>query len=172
MCIRDRLNRRRGATPFFRFLRDTKDSDLVVLFGENSAASLGLTLALAAVGLSYVTHDPRWDALGSLAIGIVLIGVAIFLAVEIKSLLVGEAADPKIASAARDVAQELEQFDEVLSVITVQQGPGEVLFAAKVRLSNDMTSDQVVDAINAFEVALRKRCPEVKWSFVEPDVEA
>ena len=61
------MAKRRGQTPFFRYLRETKDSDLIVVFGENSAAVLGLVLALAAVGLSKVTNDGRWDAIGSLA---------------------------------------------------------------------------------------------------------
>src|SRR5262249_48662911 len=74
------LNRRRGKVAFFKYLRDTKDSDLIVVFGENSAATLGLLFALSALGLSYVTHDGRWDAAGSLVIGLVLIGVALFLA--------------------------------------------------------------------------------------------
>jgi cation diffusion facilitator family transporter len=166
------LNKRRGTTPFATYLRATKDSDLVVVFGENAAATLGLALALLAVGVAMLTGDPRWDAYGTLAIGVVLVGVAVFLAIEIKSLLVGEAADPRIAQAAREVATELKQFTELLSVITVQQGPGEVLFIAKVRLSEKMTSDQVVEAINTFEKTLRGKCPEVKWSYVEPDVEA
>jgi len=73
------MHRRRGATPFFRFLRDTKDSDMVVVFGENAAASLSLILAIAALGLASVSGDPRWDGIGSLAIGAVLVCVAIFL---------------------------------------------------------------------------------------------
>jgi cation diffusion facilitator family transporter len=166
------LNKRRSATPFMAYLRNTKDSDLVVVFGENSAATLGLLLALGAVIVSWLTGDARYDALGTLAIGAVLIAVAIFLAVEIKSLLVGEAADPKIASCARAVAAKQPHFKELLEIITVQQGPGEALFAAKVRLSADISADQVCEEINAFEQALRTECPEVKWSFVEPDFRA
>src|SRR5678816_3015363 len=76
------MNQRRGATPFFRYLRDSKDSDLIVVFGENSAAVLGLLLAMIALVLAYETGDGRWDAVGSLAIGLVLVGVATFLARE------------------------------------------------------------------------------------------
>lgn len=166
------LNRRRGAARFFRYLRETKDSDLIVVFGENSAASLGLLFALSALVLSYVTHDARWDAAGSLVIGLVLIGVAIFLAVEVKSLLLGEAADPGIEKHAADIVDRHPQLRELLRFITIQQGPGEVLLACKIRLESSMTADEVCEAINAFERELRSRCPEVRWCFVEPDLEA
>lgn len=164
------LNKRRGDVSFFRYLRESKDSDLVVVFGENSAATLGLAVAGLALVVVMVTGDPIFDGVGTLLIGIILIGVAIFLATEIKSLLVGEAADPAIARSARALAKEQQHFRELLSLITVQQGPGEVLLAAKVMLSEHITSDQAVEEINAFETALRARHPEVKWSFIEPDL--
>ncbi|MCC7382938.1 MAG: cation diffusion facilitator family transporter [Deltaproteobacteria bacterium] len=165
------LGRRRGATPFFRFIRETKDSDLVVVFGENSAASLGLVFALLALVLAHLTGDARWDAAGSLTVGLVLVGVAIFLAVEVKSLLVGEAADPQIAESVRATLAEHPQIKELLNVITVQQGPGEVMVALKVRVAGELTSVAVADTINAFERALKARSPEVRWCFVEPDTE-
>jgi cation diffusion facilitator family transporter len=165
------INKRRGSASFYRYLRDTKDSDLIVVFGENSAATLGLTFALIALGLAYFTHDGRWDAAGSLAIGVVLIGVALFLAREAKSLLVGEAADPTIVAQAKELAQKSEELSDVLNAITIQQGPGEVLVALKIRIRSHLTADQVCESINRFERELRSRCPEVKWCFVEPDLE-
>jgi cation diffusion facilitator family transporter len=165
------LNKRRGKVPFFQYLHDTKDSDLIVVFGENSASSLGLLFALAALGLAYLTHDGRWDAAGSLVIGVILIGVALFLAREVKSLLVGESADPRIAEEARDIVEKSPELNAVLNAITIQQGPGEVIVAFKVKIESRLTADQVCEAINAFERDLKKRCPEVKWCFVEPDLE-
>ncbi|HVK77508.1 MAG TPA: cation diffusion facilitator family transporter [Kofleriaceae bacterium] len=165
------LNERRGAVPFFRFLRQTKDSDLVVIFGENSAAVLGLVLALVALLLAKTTGDGRWDAVGSLAVGVVLVGVAIFLAVEVKSLLVGEGADPVIETAAREIAAADPNVEGVLRVLTVQQGPGEVVVAMKVKFKPGMaTGGALCDAINGFERKLEARVPEVKWTFIEPDV--
>lgn len=166
------LDKRRGKVPFFRYLRETKDSDLIVVFGENSAATLGLFFALASLGLAHFTHDGRWDAAGSLVIGVVLVGVALFLAIEVKSLLVGEAADAHIDQCARDAVKRSEHLREVLNVITIQQGPGEVLLACKVRVDPKLSADQVCEALNAFERDLRTRCPEVRWSFIEPDLEA
>jgi cation diffusion facilitator family transporter len=164
------LNKRRGAAPFFRYLQDTKDSDLIVIFGENAAASLGLVFAMAALVLSYVTHDARWDAVGSLCIGVILIGVAVFLAVEVKSLLVGESADPAIERAIRELLPAHPHMIELLHVITIQQGPGEVMVAFKVRVAAALTADEVCAALNDFEAALQARCPEVRWCFAEPDL--
>lgn len=164
------MNKRRRGKPFFQYLRDSKDSDLVVVFGENAAACLGLIFALLALLMASVTGDARWDAIGTLAIGVVLIGVAVFLAVEVKSLLVGEAADPEIAAAAAALAVEDPKITRVLRLITVQQGPGEVLVAVKLGFAEGMTVEQVAGTINEFETRLRGRCPEVKWCFVEPDI--
>lgn len=163
-------NQRRGNKPFFRYLRDTKDSDFVVVMGENSAATLGLFFALAALLLAHFTHDARWDAIGSLVIGLILIGVAVFLANEVKSLLVGEAADPEIAEAARAVIKAHPKVGTVLNLITVQQGPGEVLVALKVKPQADLRADELCQAINDFEAALQAERPEIRWCFIEPDL--
>lgn len=164
------LNKRRGAAPFFGYLRATKDSDLIVIFGENAAATLGLVFAIAALTLSYVTHDARWDAVGSLLIGVILVGVAVFLAVEVKSLLVGESADPAIDRAIRELIPQHPNIVALLHVITIQQGPGEVMVAFKVRVASTLTADEVCRALNDFEAALQERCPEVRWCFAEPDL--
>ncbi|MFI5299303.1 MAG: cation diffusion facilitator family transporter [Polyangiales bacterium] len=164
------LRARSGGRPFFRYLRETKDSDLVILFAENSADSLGLTLALAAIGLTQWTKDPRWDGLGSLVIGLVLIVVSTFLAREVKSLLAGEAADADITEAALAAAAQQPEMRRVLNVITIQQGPGEVLVSIKVAFAHGLTIEQASEAINAFEARLRAARREVRWLFVEPDV--
>lgn len=164
------INKRRGDKPFMRYVRETKDSDLIVVFGENGAATLGLLFASAALGIAHLTGDPRWDGVGSLVIGLVLVGVAVFLAVEVKSLLVGESADPEIEKATRELVREHGKLSEVLNIITVQQGPGEVLVALKVRPAPGLSCEEVCGAINAFEVALKAKRPEVRWLFVEPDV--
>ena len=163
------LNGRRGKTAFFQYLKDTKDSDLVVVFGENAAAVLGLFFALASIALTKVTGDLRFDALGSFSVGVVLVGVAIFLAREVKSLLVGEAADPTIKQAAADLAIAHPKIDQLLACITVQQGPGEVFVALKVKIARGMSGEELVNVINEYEDQLREKCPEVQWCFVEPD---
>jgi cation diffusion facilitator family transporter len=163
------MNQRRGKTPFLRYLRETKDSDLIVVFGENSAAVLGLVLAMAALGMAHQTGDGRWDAAGSIAIGVVLICVASFLAREVKSLLVGEAADPALVKSFEELADIDPNVESVLNVLTLQQGPGEIVVAAKLKFRAGMETNELVEAINAFERALKARVPEVRWSFIEPD---
>jgi cation diffusion facilitator family transporter len=163
------IGQRKGDRSLVRYLRETKDSDLVVIFGEDFAAVLGLALALIAVGVAWLTGDPMWDAVGTLAIGAVLIGVAVFLAVEIKSLLLGEAADPGLVKVIEEVAAEDARILKVLRALTVQQGPGEIMVACKLQFKDDLVAGVVVDAINQFEKRLQARSPEVKWSFVEPD---
>jgi divalent metal cation (Fe/Co/Zn/Cd) transporter len=163
------LNKRRQATPFFRYLRESKDSDLVVVFAENSAAVMGLTIAMAALLLADATHDGRWDGAGSLGVGIVLIGVAVFLSIEVKSLLIGESADPVIDAAVRAAAREVEGFRSIIHVRTVQQGPGEVLVAVKATFEQTLTVVAVSECINTFERILRGRHPECKWLYIEPD---
>jgi len=163
-------NERRGKTPFMSYLRQSKDSDVIVIFGEDVAAVTGLGLALAAVGLAWGTGNPMFDAAGTLCIGIVLIVVAIFLAVEVKSLLVGEAADPALLATIHEVAAQDERITGVLRALTVQQGPGEVMLACKIRVKDGIPSGTVVAAINEFEQRLQARAPEIKWCFVEPDI--
>ena len=162
------LNQRRGAVPFVQYLRQTKDSDLIVVFGENAAATLGLALALIALGLAEVTGDPHWDGAGSLAVGLVLVGVAVFLAVEVKSLLVGESADPLIEADIRALLKEESGVVGVGSMLTVQQGPGEVLVAMKLRFSAELSAAAVAATINGLETRVRARQPSVRWCFVEP----
>jgi cation diffusion facilitator family transporter len=164
------LNKRRGKKAFMQYLRDTTDSDLVVVFGENSAAVLGLTFAIVALGLAAATGDGRFDGFGSIAIGVVLVGVAVFLAKEVSSLLLGEAADPDVVEAARAIVTEMPELEKVLNIVTMQQGPGEVLVHIKISFTPPtLTIEEACAVINEFELRLRKARPEVRWVFVEPD---
>lgn len=164
------MRKRRGKKPFFQYLKDTKDSDLIVVFGENAAAVLGLALAIGAMALASWTGDGRWDGAGSVAIGLVLVGVAIFLAVEVSSLLLGERADPEIDAATREVVKDFVQLERVLNVVTMQQGPGEVLVHVKLAFTPTLSIEQACVVIHAFEAKLREKRPEIRWVFVEPDI--
>jgi cation diffusion facilitator family transporter len=166
------IKARKGNRPLMKYLRETKDSDLVVIFGEDSAACLGLALALIAVVIAWVTGDATYDALGTVCIGVVLIGVAVFLAVEVKSLLLGEAADPGLVKVIEEAAAKDPQITKVLRALTVQQGPGEILVACKLAFRDGISGKQMIEAINAFEVRLQEAHPEVKWCFIEPDIAA
>ena len=167
--VREVNRRRRGEMKFVAYLKHTKDSDLMVVLGENTAAVLGLLFALAALVTARLTDDGRWDGAGSLAIGLVLVGVATFLAREVKSLLVGEAADPALHAILEKCALDDPDVDRVLNVLTLQQGPGEILVAMKLEMRAGMLTAELVEAINRFERAVKAAAPEVKWSFIEPD---
>jgi cation diffusion facilitator family transporter len=171
------LNKRRtsksdgqAVLPFFRYLSATKDSDLVVIFAENSAAVLGLLVAMLALALAALTGDGRYDGAGSIGIGLVLVGVAAFLAVEVKSLLIGEAADPAIDASVHRACDATPGVVEIIHLRSVQQGPGEVLVAVKATFDAHLSVQQVAETIDLFEANIRKEHPEVRWLFVEPDV--
>lgn len=164
------INQKRGDRGFFRYIRESKESDLIVVFGENTAAFFGSLFALGAFFLSWKTGDGRWDAAGTVLVGLVLVGVAIFLTIEVKSLLIGESADPEIEAAAQQAAIEDPLVDQVSHLITIQQGPGEVLVALKVTCSPTLSALEVSRMINAFEVRLRAKCPQARWIFVEVDL--
>lgn len=164
------INERRGDLGFVRYLIDTKDSDLIVVFGENSAAVLGLGFATAAMILASVTGDGHWDGAGSLLIGLVLIGVAIFLAVQVKSLLLGEAAAPAVEAAVRAAAAADPRITRVLNCITVQQGPSEVLVVVKIAVDESLTVNALCTLINELEARIRAARPEARWIFIEPDI--
>jgi cation diffusion facilitator family transporter len=164
------VNERRGSRSLVQYLRESKDSDLVVIFGEDLAACLGLAVALVAVGIAWATGDGMWDAIGTLGIGAVLIGIAIFLAVEVKSLLLGESADSALTEKIEAICRRDPNVVNVLQTITVQQGPGEILVAMKLHFKPELTCDTVVRVINDIEAALRAAMPELKWCFLEPDM--
>jgi cation diffusion facilitator family transporter len=161
---------RKGNRSLMRYLRETKDSDLVVIFGEDGAAVLGLALALVAIMIAWLTGNAVFDAIGTLSIGAVLIGVAVFLAIEVKSLLLGEAADPELEQTLAAVAAEDPNITSVLRAIIIQQGPGEIMVACKLAFREDLGGKALVQSINDFEVRLQHKVPEIKWCFVEPDV--
>ncbi len=163
------LKKRKGSKKFFSYLWFTKDSDLIVIFGENAAAVLGLLLALIAMLTSYYTGDGRYDAVGSLAIGIVLILVAVFLSVKVKSLLIGESADPIINLSIETLITKNAQIDSLIHCRTIQQGPGEVLVCMKIKCIPNINTQEISHLINDLEQQLRNIHPEVKWIYVEPD---
>jgi cation diffusion facilitator family transporter len=165
------LNVRRGSTGLWQYLKSTKDSDLIVIFGENSAAVFGLILAIAALLASYYTGDGHYDGLGSFAIGVVLILVAIFLSIKVKSLLIGESADPIITKLVQNQVDKNPEILKLINCITVQQGPSEVLMCLKIKCKHDLNALQISTLINKFEQEIRECSPEVKWIYIEPDLQ-
>ena len=156
----------RGSRSLARWFRESRQAELVVIFGEDLAALLGLVFALVAIGLAVITGNPLWDAIGTLAIGILLIVVAVFVAIEVKAMLIGQSADPNVNAAIKNFLEQRPDVARVFSLITLQLG-NDLMVAVKAQLSQ--TSAAKEDVINTIERELKNQFPQVKWSFFEPD---
>jgi len=168
-CLRE-VNRIRGERSLWRWLQQSRSSELVVVFAEDLAALLGLSTALCFVVLAGVTGDRRFDAIGSMVIGALLVVVALFLAVRVKALLIGRSAAPEVVEAIeREIARE-PMIEEVFNVITVQVG-SQLMLAAKVRLAEGLGLEEACHHLNRLEKNLKRKIPEIGWSFMEPDLE-
>jgi cation diffusion facilitator family transporter len=159
----------RSGRPFGKWLRHTRNAELVVVLGEDIAALTGLVVAMAFVSMAAVTGDTRWDAAGSIVIGTVLIAVAGFVAVRIHTLLIGKSAEPRLEQSIRDVIERDPAIEELFNTITLQMG-ARVFLAVKVRMQAGISIEEAVDHINALEAEIRRLHPEVGWCFVEPDI--
>jgi cation diffusion facilitator family transporter len=168
-CLRE-VNKARGGRSLFRWFRESRQSELIVIFGEDLAALLGLTFALVAVALTIVTGNPLFDAIGTVAIGILLIVVAVFIAIEVKALLIGQSVDPELRERIEAFIAARPEVVRVFRLITLQLGP-DVMVSVKAEMRRDATALDLVNAINAVERDLKARFPEIRWSFFEPDIE-
>ncbi len=166
-CLAE-VNKVRGRKTLWRWFRESRQSELVVILGEDLAALLGLALALCAVLVTIFSADPAWDALGSMAIGVVLIVVAISIAVQIKGLLIGRSAEPETEARLREFLERRGEVEEIYKMITMQLGTS-LMVAVKARMKAATAAD-LVAAINRTEAAVRAEFPEVQWLFFEPDV--
>jgi len=160
----------RAGQSLWRWFRTTRQSELLVILGEDIAATMGLSLALVAIGIAMFTGDVFWDALGSIGIGILLILVAIFIGVEVKSLLVGQSADPAVTKKMCDFLEARPEVARVLNMIATQHGE-DIVVAVKARMAEEQSARALIEAINTCERALRQAFPEVRWLFFEPDFE-
>jgi cation diffusion facilitator family transporter len=159
----------RGARPFREWLKHTRNSELVVVLGEDVGAQLGLILALGFLILAEITGNPVYDALGSICIGVILIVISAFIAWRIRSLLVGRSADPDIQDAIDEIIDQQEDIKFCFNTITMQFGP-DTMLAAKIKMRSGQSIDEAVASINALERELKARVPNLKWCFIEPDV--
>jgi cation diffusion facilitator family transporter len=166
-CLHE-VNKVRGGRSLWRWFRESRQSELVVILGEDLAALLGLALALAAVALTMFTGNPVWDALGSMSIGAVLIIVAAGIGIEIKALLIGQSAEHETEARLREFLQRQPGVEEVLRLLTLQLGTS-LMVAVKAKMAPESAAE-LVAAINRAEAAIRAEFPEIQWLFFEPDV--
>lgn len=156
----------RGSRSLARWFRESRQAELIVIFGEDLAALLGLVIALLAIVVAVITDNPAWDAIGTLAIGLLLIVVAVFVAIEVKAMLIGQSADPEVTAEIQRFFDERAEIARVFNLITLQLG-NDLMVAVKVQLKRGGLPAE--DAINRVETELKQRFPQVKWSFFEPD---
>jgi cation diffusion facilitator family transporter len=161
------VNKARGSRSLVRWFRESRQAELIVIFGEDLAALLGLIFALIAIVAAVVTGNPAWDAIGTLAIGLLLIVVAVFVAIEIKAMLIGQSADPDVTAEMKRFFEERADIARVFSLITLQLG-NDLMVAVKCQLRRPGASTE--ETINVIESDFKRRFPQVKWSFFEPDV--
>jgi len=159
----------RGGRPFREWLKHTRNSELVVVLGEDIGAQMGLLLALGFLVLAFFTGNPVFDAMGSMCIGVVLLVISMFVAWRVRSLLVGRSADPDIQAVIDSVIEGQDGIEEVYRTITIQYGP-DTMLAVKVRLDPRLSINEAVARINEMERELKARVPKLRWCFVEPDV--
>ena len=162
---------KRPDETYWQFVKRSKVPELPVVLLEDIGAMVGLILALVGVVLATVTGTARFDAIGSVGIGILLVVIALVLAVEMKSLIIGEAAEPHVRDALKAAITAGPEVTQVINLRTLQLGPEDVLVAAKVELTvNADSRDEVARAIDAVEGRMRVACPTARLIFLEPDV--
>jgi cation diffusion facilitator family transporter len=166
---REALQLREPEQSWWAFIRAAKIPELPVVLLEDVGALLGLVLALAGVVLAEITGNPRFDALGSLAIGMLLVSIASVLAIEMKSLLIGEAASPREAKAIEDAITGSPPVRQLIHMRTEHLGPDELLVAAKVDFDPTLSFPELARAIDETEARIRAAVPAAKLVYIEPD---
>lgn len=164
-------NHARGTRSIPRFVKDSRQPELPVILLEDIGALIGLCFALIGVGLAVITDDGRFDAMGAMAVGTLLVVIAIFLAMEMTAMLVGESALPEEVAAIRAALEGSPGVNRVIHLRTLHVGPDELLVAAKIAIANTATGLEVAQDIDAAEVALRTAVPTARYIFLEPDIE-
>ena len=159
----------RNDISLWKWLKNSRQSELIVVVGEDTAALLGLSFALVSVILATLTQNPVFDAVGSIGIGVLLILVSTFLAIKVKSLLIGQSSDEETREKIEQFLQNRPEVETVLHLITQQLGP-QVMVAVKARMKNETSVDTLIRNINTCEAELKKEFPEIKWVFFEPDI--
>ena len=168
-CMRE-VNKERHGRSLIQWFKNSRSSALIVVFGEDIAALLGLMLALLAIVATFLTGNPFWDALGTVSIGVLLIVVAVFIAVEVKDLLIGQSVEPVILKEMRAFLDSRAEIEEVFSLLTMQFGP-DAMVAVKARMKPTGSETGMISAINQVEREFRSQFEITTWLFFEPDVE-
>jgi divalent metal cation (Fe/Co/Zn/Cd) transporter len=163
-------NHVRGRQSWVQFVRHAKAPELPVVLLEDLGALIGLVLALIGVSLTLVTGDGTWDGLGTICIGLLLVVIAVVLALETKSLVLGEGATPGAVRRIQEALLADDSVEQVIHMRTLHLGPEELLVAAKIAVRHDDTAAEVARAIDAAEVRVREAEPIARVIYLEPDL--
>ncbi|HTS55879.1 MAG TPA: cation diffusion facilitator family transporter [Burkholderiales bacterium] len=166
-CLRE-IRKVAHGRSLWRFFRQSRNSELIVILGEDVAALAGLLVALGAVLLSLLTGNPVFDAVGSILVGMLLILVAVLLAIEIKALITGQSADPEVEEQIRRFVTSRPEVAELFNLITLQLGDA-ILLAVKARMRESLDAGRLMGDVNLLESDLRRAFPQIQWLFFEPD---
>ncbi|NLR74786.1 MULTISPECIES: cation diffusion facilitator family transporter [Leeia] len=166
-CLKE-INKARGRRSLWRWARESRQSELIVVLGEDVAALFGLVFALIAIVLTLLTGNPVYDALGSIMIGVLLIAVAVFIGVEIKGLLIGQSIEDREQEDIRQWLKARGEIKQVLNLISLQLG-NRCMLAIKAEMAEFTDQHAMIRAINTVEAELRQAFPQVQWLFFEPD---
>jgi cation diffusion facilitator family transporter len=167
-ALQEAARERRGRS-LFRWFHESRKAELVVIVGEDMAAMMGLSVALLAVCLAVWTGNPMWDAIGTIVIGVLLIVVAVFVAIEVKAMLIGQSVDPVAQAQMRQFLDDRPEIGNVISLITLQLG-SDVLVSVQAEMREEQSARSLALQINTVERAFKQAFPDVRWSFFEPDV--
>jgi cation diffusion facilitator family transporter len=167
-CLTE-VNKAREGRSLWQWFRETRSSELLVIFGEDLAALFGLAIALVAVLATMITGNLLYDAVGTIVIGVLLVVVAVAVANEVKALLIGQGVEPRQREAMLAFINARPEVDVVLNLITMQMGP-DVMVAVKARMSPAPDQSALIANINHVERAMKLQFPAIRWSFFEPDV--
>lgn len=159
----------RQEKSFFEWFKVTRNAELVVIIGEDSAATLGLIIAFIFVSIAAVTGNPMYDALGSICIGVILLCISVFIGWRIKSLIVGRSAEPELVELIDSIINKDDSIEKLLNSITMQFG-ADIMLAAKLKMKPGLSIEEAVKQINELEDEIQKQVPTVKWCFMEPDI--
>jgi divalent metal cation (Fe/Co/Zn/Cd) transporter len=154
----------------WQWVKNSRQSELMVILGEDSAALMGLSFAIISIFLAMVTGNPLFDAIGSIGIGSLLVAVSLFLAFKIKGLLIGQSAGKEIDDEIIRFLENRPEIENILNLITLQLG-SQIMVAVKAKMAKADSIDELIKNINRCEAELRKHNPSIQWIFFEPDIE-
>ena len=168
LTARRQAKQDKGPLSYAQYVKKSKDPEVPVVLMEDSAALTSLAFAYAAVGLSVLTGDARWDAVGSIMVGVVLAVVSFILAREMRSLLIGESAEPEVRQQIHDILAAAPDVDRVVYVRTLHLGPSDLLVESKVQFAEQLTSRELAERIDRLQSTIRQQVPIARLIAIEP----